>query len=156
MKMSLKKIIVIVLVVLVVGFLLIQLIPLSQTNPPVTREVKWDSPETRALAQRACFDCHSNLTTWPWDSHIAPSSFLITSHVNEGRSRLNFLEWDKPNADFEEVSRVMKNGEMPMWDYVLMHPTAKLTPAETQQLVDGLQSTFQQDPPIARQRRTPQ
>ena len=156
MKMSLKKIIIIVLVVLVVGFLLIQLIPLNQTNPPVTREVKWDSPETRALAQRACFDCHSNLTTWPWDGHIAPSSILITSHVNEGRSRLNFSEWDKPNADFEEVSRVVKNGEMPFWDYVLMHPIAKLTPAETQQLVDGLQATFQQDPSIARQRRTPQ
>ena len=141
-------------IALVVIFIGIQLIPLSRTNPPVTREIKWDSPETQALGQRACNDCHSNQTTWPWDSYIAPSSFLIVSHVDEGRSRLNFSEWDKPNSDFEEVSRVMKNGEMPMWDYVLMHPTAKLTPAETQQLLDGLQATFQQDPPIARQRRT--
>ena len=143
-------------IALVVIFIGIQLIPLSRTNPPVTREVKWNSPETQALAQRACFDCHSNQTTWPWDSYIAPSSFLITSHVNEGRSRLNFSEWDKPNADFEEVSQTIKNGQMPLWDYVLMHPTAKLTPAETQQLLDGLQATFQQDPPITRPRRPAQ
>lgn len=141
------------LVIIFIGF---QLIPLSRTNPPVTREVKWNSPETQALAQRACFDCHSNQTTWPWDSYIAPSSFLIINHVNEGRRRLNFSEWDKPNSDFEEVSRTIRNGEMPMWDYVLMHPEAKLTPAETQQLLDGLQATFQQDPPIPRPRRPAQ
>ena len=137
----------------VIIFIGIQLIPLNRTNLPISREIKWNSPETQALAQRACFDCHSNQTTWPWDSYIAPSSFLIINHVNEGRRRLNFSEWDQPNSDFEEVSRTMQNGEMPMWDYVLMHPTAKLTPAETQQLLDGLQATFQQDPPIPRPRR---
>ena len=141
-------------IALLVIFVGMQLIPLSRTNPPITREIKWDSAETQALAQRACNDCHSNQTTWPWDSHIAPASFLIANHVSDGRRRLNFSEWDKPNSDFEEVSRVVRNGETPMWDYVLMHPTAKLTPAETQQLLDGLQATFQQDPPIARQRRT--
>ena len=140
----------VVLVVIVVG---IQLIPLNRTDPPVTREIKWNSPETRALAQRACFDCHSNLTTWPLQSYIAPASFLILNHVDEGRRRLNFSEWDKPNSDFEEVSRSIQNGQMPMWSYVLMHPAAKLTPAETQQLFDGLQATFQQDPPIPRPRR---
>lgn len=140
----------VVLVVIVVG---IQLIPLNRTDPPVTREIKWNSPETRALAQRACFDCHSNLTTWPLQSYIAPASFFILNHVDEGRRRLNFSEWDKPNSDFEEVSRSIQNGQMPMWSYVLMHPAAKLTPAETQQLLDGLQATFQQDPPIPRPRR---
>ena len=132
----------------------IQLIPLNRTNPPITREVKWNSPETQALAQRACSDCHSNQTIWPWDSYLAPASFLIANHVNDGRRHLNFSEWDKPNSDFEEVSRTIRNGQMPMWDYVLMHPSAKLTPAETQQLLDGLQATFQQDPPIPRPRRT--
>ena len=140
----------VVLVVIVVG---IQLIPLNRTDPPVTREIKWNSPETRALAQRACFDCHSNLTTWPLQSYIAPASFFILNHVDEGRRRLNFSEWDKPNSDFEEVGRSIQNGQMPMWSYVLMHPAAKLTPAETQQLLDGLQATFQQDPPIPRPRR---
>jgi cytochrome c551/c552 len=140
-------------IALVVIFIGMQLIPLNRTDPPVTREVKWNSPQTQALAQRACNDCHSNQTTWPWDSYIAPASFLIVNHVDEGRRRLNFSEWDKPNSDFEEVSRTIRNGQMPMWDYVLIHPTAKLTSAETQQLLDGLQATFQHDPPIPRPRR---
>jgi len=142
-------------IALVIMFPGMQLIPMSRGNPPATREVKWDSPQTQALAQRACNDCHSDQTTWPWDSYIAPASFLIANHVYEGRRRLNFSEWDKPNSDFEEVSRTIQNGRMPTWDYVLMHPAAKLTPAETQQLLDGLQATFQQDPPIPRPRRRP-
>ena len=55
-------------------FAVIQLIPVDRTNPPVTREVRWNAPETRALAQRACFDCHSNETVWPWTSRIAPAT----------------------------------------------------------------------------------
>lgn len=77
MKRNLKWA-VIVLVIIFVGM---QLIPISRANPPVTREVKWDSPQTQALAQRACNDCHSNQTTWPWDSYIAPVSFLIANHI---------------------------------------------------------------------------
>jgi hypothetical protein len=150
MKRKLIWIGVIAVLVIVIGM---QLIPLNRTNPPVTREIKWDTPETRALAQRACFDCHSNETAWPWDSYIAPSSFLIYSHVTEGRSRLNFSQWDKPNADFEEIQRSLQEGEMPTWDYLLMHPNARLTDAEKAQLLAGLQATFQQDPPIMRQRR---
>ncbi|MBL8055094.1 MAG: heme-binding domain-containing protein [Anaerolineales bacterium] len=131
----------------------LQLIPVDRTNPPVTREVTWDSAATQALARRACLDCHSNATVWPWDSYIAPASFLIANHVAEGRSQLNFSQWDQPNADFEEVSRNIQRGQMPPWDYVLMHPEAKLSAAETQQLVAGLQATFQQDPPIERPER---
>jgi cytochrome c551/c552 len=138
---------------LVVILVAIQLIPIDRTNPPVTREIKWDSAQMQALAERACNDCHSNETTWLWYDDIAPASWLVANHISDGRRHLNFSEWDKPNSNFDEVSRVVKNGEMPMWDYVLMHPNAKLTPAETQQLLDGLQATFQQDPPVARQGR---
>ena len=135
------------LVALVLGM---QLIPLNHTNPPVTREVKWDSPQTRALAQRACGDCHSNETVWPWDAYVAPASFLIVRHVDEGRSRLNFSEWDKPNSDYREVQRSINDGEMPLWDYLLVHPDANLTAAENTQLLTGLQATFQSDSPIVR------
>ncbi len=131
-------------------FALLQLVPLDRTNPPVTREVKWDADQTRALAQRACSDCHSNQTVWPWYARVAPASFLIVNHVVEGRSRLNFSQWDGPNADFREVQRTVSEGEMPRGDYLLMHPEARFTAAETSQLLAGLQTTFQQDPPIAR------
>jgi hypothetical protein len=145
MKRILKRIALAVLVILVV----IQFIPMSRTNPAVTREVRWDSPGTRALAQRACFDCHSNTTTWPWYVRIAPASFLMVNHVNDGRGRLNFSEWDKPQrAAFKEVNDEVTSGGMPVWNYVLLHPDAKLSAAEKIALVNGLRATFLQDPPI--------
>jgi hypothetical protein len=66
----------IILLILVGGFLLIQLVPYGRAhaNPPVVKEPAWDSPTTRALAKRACFDCHSNETVWPWYTNVAPVS----------------------------------------------------------------------------------
>jgi Haem-binding domain len=130
-----------------------QFVPLARTNPPVTREVRWDSPATRALVQRACFDCHSNLTVWPWYSHIAPASFLVVDHVTSGRRHLNFTEWDKPQEEtFDDIRSAVTAGDMPIWNYVLAHPRARLSPAEKTQLLAGLEATFRQDPPIERQR----
>lgn len=131
----------------------IQFIPVNRTNPPVTQEVKWDSPATRVLAQRACFDCHSNETTWPWDGYIAPVSWYIANHIADGKRRLNFSTWDQPNSSLEEVVRSIKNDSMPLSSYLLMHPNAKLTQSEKDALIAGLTATMQQDPPIARQGR---
>ena len=136
-------------------FILIQFIPVSRDNPEATQEVQWDSTETRALAQSACFDCHSNETVWPWYSYVAPASWLIVHHVNDGRRRLNFSEWDQPNENEREITKTMTSGEMPLWDYLLLHPEAQLTEAETQALIDGLKQTLANDPPIERQRRRP-
>lgn len=130
-----------------------QLVPVDRSNPPVTQELKWDSEETRELVSRACFDCHSNQTVWPWYSYIAPISWRVADHVDHGRGHLNFSEWDKPNEDFDEIKEVMDEGEMPLWDYLLMHTEAKLTPEETQALIEGLRISFQNDPPIERSRR---
>ena len=66
----------------------IQLVPYRVENPPVTGEPAWDSPTTEALARKACFDCHSNQVRVPWYGHIAPASWLVTQHVNEGRGIL--------------------------------------------------------------------
>lgn len=148
-----KKILRYVVIALVLIFILIQLIPIDRTNPAVTREVQWDSMETRALAQRACFDCHSNETVWPWYSYVAPVSLRVADHVVEGREHLNFSEWDRGNGDAEEIIETIKKGEMPLSDYLLMHSEAKLTAEETQALIEGLQATLASDPPIERQRR---
>ena len=149
MKKWLKRIGITVVILLVAA----QFVPVNRTNPSITREVIWDSPTTRALAQRACFDCHSNETTWVWFDYIAPASWYVAHHINDGRRSLNFSEWDQPNADFEEVSRSIKNGEMPLWDYILLHPDTKLTAHDQATLLKGLQATFEQDPPIPRPRR---
>lgn len=135
-------------IVLAVLFVGIQFVPINRTNAPITREVKWDTPATRVLAQRACFDCHSNETVRPWYDRIAPVSFYVENHINDGKRRLNFSEWDKPNSDMGEIKKVLQNGSMPLWDYLIMHPNAKLSDQETTDLLAGLQATLKQDPPI--------
>ncbi|MFQ5575772.1 MAG: heme-binding domain-containing protein [Anaerolineae bacterium] len=124
----------------VLGLLAAQLIPVTKTNPPVTDEPAWDSPQTRELARRACFDCHSNETNWPWYSNIAPVSWVIISHVNEGRRKVNFSAWS-PRQQREVIETVLE-GEMPPLYYRLTNPQARLTQAQTQALVNGLQATF--------------
>lgn len=125
-------------------FALLQLIPYGRahTNPPVTAEPTWDSPETRALAQRACFDCHSNQTKWPWYSHVAPVSWLVQHDVDEGRAALNFSEWDKPQDEAHEASEELLEGEMPLPIYLPTHPEARLSDAEVQALARGLDATI--------------
>lgn len=140
-----KRIILIILAVLVGGFLLIQLVPYGRnhTNPPVVSEPNWDSPETRALAERACFDCHSNETVWPWYSNIAPVSWLVYHDTEEGREYLNFSEWgsNREGEEGEEMVEQIKKGEMPLPIYLPTHPEARLTPAEKSALITGLLAT---------------
>ena len=140
-----SRIVLIVIALLVIGFIAIQLVPVQRDNPPVVSEPNWDSPETRALAQRACFDCHSNETVWPWYSYVAPVSWMISRHVQDGRAALNFSEWSSMQGDEhdpEGIAEVIYEGEMPLPNYVLMHPSADLTQAEREQLVRGLQATL--------------
>jgi hypothetical protein len=151
MKKWLKRIGITLLVLLVA----VQLIPVDRTDPPITQEVKWDSPTTRSLAQRACFDCHSNETQYVWFDYVAPASWVVANHITDGRRALNFSTWDQPNSEYDEVSKQIKSGDMPLWDYVLFHPNADLTAAEQAELLSGLQATFAQDPPIPRPRREP-
>lgn len=129
---------------LVLSFLLIQLIPYGhdRTNPAVVREPAWDSPRTRALFFEACRDCHSNETTWPWYSGIAPVSWLVRYDVDEGREHFNVSEWGRPHNEGDEAAEILEQGEMPPWFYLPAHPEARLTEAEKAELIDGLERTF--------------
>ena len=137
------------LLLVVALLLLIQLVPYGRdhSNPPVTQQVKFDSARTEQLFADACGDCHSNLTTWPWDSNIAPFSWLVQSDVDEGRGILNVSEWDRPQAELGEVTEVISEGEMPPLQYKLMHSSARLSDAEKADLVDGLTRTYARDAP---------
>jgi hypothetical protein len=133
----------ILLIALAVGatmLLAIQLIPYGRqhANPPVTAEPAWPDPAIRELAVRACFDCHSNQTIWPWTTNIAPVSWILQNHVEEGRSTLNFSEWDRPQPSLREDAEVIREGEMTPAYYRLMHRAANLSASETAQLVQGL------------------
>ena len=138
-----KRLLVRLLLMLVVVFLLIQIVPYGRAheNPPVRQEPKWDSPATRALAQRACFDCHSNETRWPWYTWVAPMSWLVQRDVTEAREKMNFSEWDRKQKDAHEAPEMVEEGEMPPWFYLPLHSEAKLSAEEKAQLIKGLEAT---------------
>jgi hypothetical protein len=131
-------------------FGLIQLFPVSRTNPPIVNEPVWDSPQTRTLAEKACFTCHSNETQWPWYAQIAPVSWLTAHDVTDGREHLNFSDWNQHHASAGEIKEVINEGEMPPWYYTLMHSDAKLSDQEKAELIAGLQATLTQTASAAR------
>ena len=120
----------------------IQLIPVSHDNQPVVKELVWDSPRTRAFAQRACFDCHSNQVRWPWYSHVAPVSWMITKDVRDAREMLNFSAIT-PDDEFEPVAKRINKGVMPPRKYLAFHAEAGLTEAEKAAFLAGLKKSFE-------------
>lgn len=140
----LKKTVRIVLIVVAALLLVIQLVPYGRDHdsPLVVEEPDWDQPRTRELAVRACFDCHSNETHWPWYSHVAPVSWLVQSDVDEGRRVIDFSEWNRVYEEAGESAEAVIEGEMPPWYYVALHPSAKLSADEQDELVRGLTATL--------------
>ncbi len=111
-----------------------RLVPYRVHNPAVQQEPAWDAPQTRDLAQRACFDCHSNEVVVPWYGRIAPVSWVVTHHVEEGRAVLNFSEWNRPQEEAHESGEEIREGEMPPGYYTLLHGPARLDDAQLRQL----------------------
>jgi mono/diheme cytochrome c family protein len=133
-----------ILAVVLFLMLAIQFVPYGRNhvNPPVLAEPAWDSPTTRALFVRACADCHSNQTVWPWYSSVAPVSWLVTKDVVDGRAAFNVSEWGRANNEGDDAAETVQEGEMPLWFYVPLHPQAALSPDERAQLITGLSATF--------------
>lgn len=133
-----------IIIAIVVLALLIQLVPLPARghNPPVVQDVKWDTPQTAALVRRACYDCHSNETVWPWYSYVAPMSWLVYRDVTEGRARLNFSGSSHPLLGSGEMVENIQEGEMPPAIYLPLHPSARLTPTEKQLLIKGITNSL--------------
>jgi mono/diheme cytochrome c family protein len=123
-------------------FALIQLIPIDRTNPPMSLEPKWSTPEARALAKEHCFQCHSNETEWPWYSYVAPASWLIKWDVVNGRDRFNFSEWDKHPGEPDEMIGEIQEGGMPPLQYTLFHPNSKLDAQQKQTLIEALAASL--------------
>lgn len=132
------------LVVIILLALAIQLVPYGRAhaNPQVVAEPAWDSPNTRALFSSACGDCHSNETVWPWYSNVAPVSWLIQHDVEEGRARFNVSEWGLGENGGEEAAETVQEGSMPPWFYNIIHPDARLSAGQKQELIAGLVATF--------------
>ena len=118
------------LIVLIVVLIGIQFIPVDRKNPPVTMDI--NAPDNiSSILRTSCYDCHSNETSWPLYSYIAPVSFLLAGDVKEGRRHLNFSEWDKYSSDkqiklLEEMIEEVEKEEMPLTIYTFTHPNSKL------------------------------
>jgi hypothetical protein len=126
-------------------FIGIQFIPYGKnhTNPEVIAEPTWDSLQTKYVFMKACGDCHSHETTWTWYSNIAPISWAIAHHVEEGREHFNVSMWDKQKKNHgDEASKEVEEGEMPLQSYLLAHPEADLSKEEKEQFILGLKRTF--------------
>jgi hypothetical protein len=113
---------------------LLQTVQPDRSNPEVTAPLE-APPEVMAVLKRACYDCHSNETRWPWYSYLSPVSILVANHVHEGREHLNFSDWTTMDAAKQmhtssEILEVLDKGEMPLTSYLLLHGDAELSSSD--------------------------
>ncbi len=128
---------------LIVAIIMIQFIPVNLTNPPVETEPSTPS-DVKAILKRACYDCHSHETVWPWYSQVAPVSWLLAWDVAEGREELNFSTWNRYGSrqivkKMKEIVEEIEEGEMPPWFYLPTHPEARLSDSDRRLLIQWAQ-----------------
>ncbi len=124
--------------VVIAALIVSQAFRINKSNPPAQANLS-AAPEISSLLHRACYNCHSNETVWPWYSNVAPVSWLIGSDVSEGRQLLNFSNWGTYTADLKtkklkKIAEEVGGGDMPPWYYSMMHPEARITQAERDQI----------------------
>ena len=135
-----------ILVVVLVAFIIIQFFPIDKTNPAPTPgmdflKIKNTPPEVAQIINSSCYDCHSNETRYPWYSNIAPASWFLKNHINEGRKHLNFSTFatyePKQQVDkLEECIEMVEKKEMPLESYFVGHQDAKITDEQRKILIN--------------------
>ena len=144
-----------ILVLLLLAVVAMQFIRPDRSNPKVNpaedlAAVANPPADVQAILKKACYDCHSNETVWPWYSNITPVNWFVVNHINEGREKLNFSTFgtlspaDRSEA-LGEAAEAVREGEMPMSSYVLLHPEAKLDATQRQNLLNWLQANGEQE-----------
>ena len=135
-----------VLAVLICGLVIAQFFGPAKTNPAIDPSQSIESklqvtPAVAPILDRSCNDCHSNKTRWPWYSNVAPVSWFVIDHVNEGRENINFSEWGKytqRDADvlLRQMCREVRAGVMPLSSYTPLHPGSKLSAEDIKTFCD--------------------
>lgn len=123
-----------------VSFAIIQFVPIDTSNKPINKsvnfiDVKKSPAKVVGLLKKACYDCHSNETVYPKYAYIAPFSWSVKDHVNEGREHLNFSVWNSYNKELKEsmlnkAVQTLQNKSMPLPAYIVYHDEANLSDAE--------------------------
>ena len=140
-----KKALRVLALLLLLGFVGIQFVPVERSNPPVEEEIA-APPEVAAILERACYDCHSHETRWPWYSRVAPVSWLVAEDVKDGRRHLNFSRWNQYDerrraGKLREVVELTSEGEMPLWFYLPLHPSARLSSDDLETLAKWVEAS---------------
>jgi hypothetical protein len=142
-----KKAILLSIVILLGGM---QFFRINKENPVVNHEddfiIIMNPPaEVQNILRASCYDCHSNESSYPWYSNIAPVSWWVKDHINEAREELNFSEWGTYDAKrkdhkLEECAEEVEEGEMPLESYLIMHGDAELSESQRELLEEWFNS----------------
>ena len=137
MKVRLLKVVKWVLIVVACLLVVAQFYRPAKTNPAIDPSLALEShvqldPKIAGILDRSCYDCHSNKTRWPWYANVAPVSWFVIDHVNEGRRDLNFSEWGRYSREDQkghlgQLCELVTEGWMPLSSYTPLHPDAKLS-----------------------------
>ncbi len=135
-----------VAIIIICGLVIIQFLGAAKTNPPSDPSQSIESrlhvtPPVAAILDRSCNDCHSNKTRWPWYSNVAPVSWFVIDHVNEGRQNIDFSEWGRytqrdVDGLLKQICREVRAGVMPLSSYTPLHPGSKLSAEDVKTLCD--------------------
>ena len=144
------KIVKIIALILLVGFVGIQFVPTdlnqSDTVPKTDFLLVNNTQENiSALLQESCYDCHSNNTEYPWYNKVQPVAWFLEDHINEGKEELNFNDWDaysnrRKNSKLKSIISQVKDDEMPLASYTLIHKDAKLSNSEKTLIIDYMKN----------------
>ncbi len=157
MKKILKKILLILLVLL----LLLQFYPRAKKNNELSAlndivQVHALPANVQDILKTSCYDCHSNKTSYPWYSYIQPVSWWLNDHIIEAKKELNFSEFASYNLarqyrKLEEIAKEVKENEMPLQSYILIHQYAKLSTRQKLEVTnwtDMLRDSMKRNYPI--------
>ena len=144
------KIVKIIALILLVGFVGIQFVPTdlnqSDTVPKTDFLLVNNTQENiSALLQESCYNCHSNNTEYPWYNKVQPVAWFLEDHINEGKEELNFNELDaysnrRKNSKLKSIISQVKDDEMPLASYTLIHKDAKLSNSEKTLIIDYMKN----------------
>lgn len=139
-----------VLWILLAVFVLMQVIRPTKNlddkvSPEALNQITEVPADIEAILERSCYDCHSNNTHYDWYHEIAPISWLVSSHVKEGKEHLNFDTWAAYNSHQKEhvlsdLDESIRKREMPLALYIVFHPEARISEVDNQKLLDWIDS----------------
>jgi Haem-binding domain len=127
------------------GMQFVSIAAMPKTSAPVRAHMaEVANPQVGAILDRSCQDCHSDHTNWPWYSHIAPVSWIVSKHVSEGREMLDFSAWtDQSRAESERmlICDAVSSGSMPLASYTMIHRKARLSKLDVKLICDWADAT---------------